>query len=483
MFNSYYEKGVSSMDVVEVLRAKYQEPLELSDSQFEELLIKVYRSSYKNATDSEDLMKKVMRILEDNLEQKLYPAGFHNPKDSCSEITSFIENNFVISDNVSVNSSQLRNLSYFMNSKGIKEKHGLYTKLLEKSSKFLGTCKSLISGSSVEADYIYSIACGDRYVINMLKAFCNFQCINIDSSDLSVDNYSSIDLYYNEISKTTTMSKEDFVVYFLKYKEGDMSAFDEIVKGNLLLVLRVINSKFYCSESDRLDFIQVGNLGLIDAIRRYDINKGVCFSTYASHVIYGYIIKYISSNKVISPSASDRNVYYKIKGTIDKFQASFGRKPTISELKDILSMRMSTIRGILDMYQLIDTISLNSHISWTELDTTNGSSPLEELISSGEDIYSDAIEKISKEEIRAEVCSSLTETEKFVIKHVFAFDGGEPLCYEKIALLMYQSLGLSKPYTRQNISIIYKKAIDKIREIYLRHGTPEEQKILMKRFY
>lgn len=470
-------------NVVEVLKSKYQERLELSDDQFEKLLIKIYGQSYKYAIDSKDLINRVMKILEDNLERKLSQGQFHDYNDIYFEVSSFIENNFVISDDNYVNLEQLKSLSTFINSKNIKNKCELYTKLLEKSSKFLDVFKSLVNGKSIEFEQLSSIAQGDKDVMNMLSVFCSYFGINIYSSDISLENYSSLKLYYNQIKKFPVMEKEDFIDTFLRYKNGDKKAFDQMVYGNLLLVLSVINSKFYCNESDMLDFIQVGNLGLMHAIRRYDISKGTEFSTYAYDVIYGYIMQYIFTNNVIKPSKSDVNTYYKIKKTIDSFQASHNRKPTISQLEDSLSIKSDKIKSILNMFKSIDTISLNSYVTCPGLDDTNETDSLEEMFSFGENIDNDVIDKISKEKISTEIFNSLTEAERLVIKYIFAFDGGEMLTYNEIARLIVEPLGLSRPYTKQNISLIYKKAIDKIRVIYLRHCTPEEKKILMKSFY
>lgn len=86
-------------------------------------------------------------------------------------------------------------------------------------------------------------------------------------------------------SNLKVLSKDEMTSLFIKYKSGDKFAKDDLVKGNLKLVLSILRK--YNNRTDNMDdLFQVGCIGLIKAIDNFDLSFDVKFSTYAVPIIY-----------------------------------------------------------------------------------------------------------------------------------------------------------------------------------------------------
>ena len=88
------------------------------------------------------------------------------------------------------------------------------------------------------------------------------------------------------------LKQEEQLILFKKYKEGDLQAKEELVEGNLKLVLSILR-KFNNQKYNMDDLFQIGCIGLIKAIDNFDLNYGVMFSTYAVPLILGEVKRYV----------------------------------------------------------------------------------------------------------------------------------------------------------------------------------------------
>ena len=105
---------------------------------------------------------------------------------------------------------------------------------------------------------------------------------------------------------------------FIKIKQGDEEARTEFIKGNLRLVLSVIQ-RFYGRGESADDLFQIGCVGLIKSIDNFDLSQGVQFSTYAVPMIIGEVRRYLRDNNSIRVSRSVRDLAYKTIQFKDKF--------------------------------------------------------------------------------------------------------------------------------------------------------------------
>lgn len=146
---------------------------------------------------------------------------------------------------------------------------------------------------------------------------------------------------------------------FEKIKKGDKKAKEELVEGNLKLVLSIL--KPYTGRCDNMDDIfQVGTIGLIKAIDNFDITYGVKFSTYAVPMILGEVKRYLRDNTSIRVSRSVKDLAYKILKLKEQYLDKENREPTIQELTKKLNVSEYEISNALN--SLKETISMHEPI-------------------------------------------------------------------------------------------------------------------------
>lgn len=141
----------------------------------------------------------------------------------------------------------------------------------------------------------------------------------------------------------------------IKMKNGDKSAREEFINGNLRLVLSVIQ-RFNNRGEYVDDLFQVGCIGLIKAIDNFDLNQNVKFSTYAVPMIIGEIRRYLRDNNSIRVSRSLRDVAYKALQVRDKLINENSKEPTVGDIAKELNIPREEVVFALDAIQ--DPVSL-----------------------------------------------------------------------------------------------------------------------------
>ena len=132
-------------------------------------------------------------------------------------------------------------------------------------------------------------------------------------------------------AKLPVIPKERKEELFLKIKAGDQNAREEFVKGNLRLVLSVIQ-RFNNRGENSDDLFQVGCIGLIKAIDNFDLNQNVQFSTYAVPMIIGEIRRYLRDNNTIRVSRSLKDIAYKALYIKERLINTNSKEPTVAEI-------------------------------------------------------------------------------------------------------------------------------------------------------
>ena len=138
-------------------------------------------------------------------------------------------------------------------------------------------------------------------------------------------------------------------------KEGDQKARDELIRGNLRLVLSVIQ-KFSGRGENADDLFQVGCVGLIKAIDNFDITQPVRFSTYGVPMIVGEIRRYLRDNSTIRVSRSMRDTAYKVMQAREKLMSETQREPTVEQLAKELDIPREDV--VFAMDAIVDPVSL-----------------------------------------------------------------------------------------------------------------------------
>ncbi len=156
-------------------------------------------------------------------------------------------------------------------------------------------------------------------------------------------------------SKLPVFKNDKMVELMGKIKKGDAEAREEFIKGNLRLVLSVIQ-RFNNRGEYVDDLFQVGCIGLIKAIDNFDVSQNVRFSTYAVPMIIGEIRRYLRDNNSIRVSRSLRDIAYKALQIRDSLINKHSKEPTISEIAEELSIPVEDVVFALDAIQ--DPLSL-----------------------------------------------------------------------------------------------------------------------------
>ena len=129
---------------------------------------------------------------------------------------------------------------------------------------------------------------------------------------------------------------------------GDKAAREEFIRGNLRLVLSVIQRFSNANAESADDLFQVGCIGLIKALDNFDQTLDVRFSTYAVPMIIGEVRRYMRDNNAIRVSRSLRDIAYKAIYTRDILTKKNDREPTVDEIAKELELPKEDIVTALD---------------------------------------------------------------------------------------------------------------------------------------
>ena len=171
-----------------------------------------------------------------------------------------------------------------------------------------------------------------------------------------------------------TLTNDEMIKLFKEYHQGDQTAKDKLVEGNLKLVLSILK-RFKTTEENINDMFQIGCIGLIKAIDNFDLTLNVCFSTYAVFLIKGEILRAFRDATPIRVSRGTKDIAYKILSYKEKYYNNYGIEPSNSEIAKALgieeyfiSYALTSLKEPLSIYQPIyndggDTIYLLDQIA------------------------------------------------------------------------------------------------------------------------
>lgn len=127
------------------------------------------------------------------------------------------------------------------------------------------------------------------------------------------------------------LKNEEMVRLFQKFQNGDLTAKEEIINGNLKLVLSIIN-KYNNGKHDMNDLFQIGCVGLIKAVDNFSLEYNCLFSTYAVPLIIGEVKRFVRDSSVVRISRSIRDNAYQILRFKDEYMIKHGIEPSNEEI-------------------------------------------------------------------------------------------------------------------------------------------------------
>lgn len=153
-----------------------------------------------------------------------------------------------------------------------------------------------------------------------------------------------------DTSKLPLLKNDKMMELFRAYQSGNEEAREELIQGNLRLVLSVLQ-RFSQRNENPDDLFQVGCIGLIKAIDNFDLSQNVRFSTYAVPMIIGEIRRYIRDNTSVRVSRSLRDIAYRALQVRDALTNQHSKEPTIEQIAAELALPPDEVSFALDAIQ------------------------------------------------------------------------------------------------------------------------------------
>ena len=182
-------------------------------------------------------------------------------------------------------------------------------------------------------------------------------------------------------AKLKVLKNEETQELLRRSKAGDKQAREELIQGNLRLVLSVIH-KFSNRGENVDDLFQVGCIGLIKAIDNFNTDLDVRFSTYGVPMIVGELRRYLRDNSTIRVSRAMRDTY-KVLQAKEAYMAKHQKEPTVEEIARILGIKREDVvfalDAILDPVSLYEPIYSDSGDTVCVMDQVNDSKNTDEM--------------------------------------------------------------------------------------------------------
>lgn len=184
-------------------------------------------------------------------------------------------------------------------------------------------------------------------------------------------------------------------------KDGDMQAKEYIVNNNTGLVWSIVR-KFLNRGTEADDLFQIGCIGLIKAIEKFDTTYGVQFSTYAVPMVMGEIKRHLRDDGIIKVSRSLKELAVKAKSAMDKMSKDMGREPTVSEVAKELDVSVEELVMAMDATVTPESINAKMGEDGKEIET---------IIGCDEDMEQNVVNKIAIKD----ALSALSSRERQII--------------------------------------------------------------------
>lgn len=167
--------------------------------------------------------------------------------------------------------------------------------------------------------------------------------------------FNKVDICGINTSGLKVLKEEEKMSLLRRSREGDTRARDELISGNLKLVLSVIQ-RFSNKNENPDDLFQVGCIGLIKAIDNFDLSQNVRFSTYAVPMIIGEIRRYLRDNNPVRVSRSIRDTAYHAMQVREELINRTQKEPTVEEIAERMNLSRESV--VLALEAIVEPVSL-----------------------------------------------------------------------------------------------------------------------------
>ena len=246
--------------------------------------------------------------------------------------------------------------------------------------------------------------------------------INSNNSNVYfVNRNESIDRYLNSIRNYKPLEFEEENMYITRYKvDGDIKARDMLVNCNQRFVYSA--AKRFSNDPDTvLELVNEGNIGLIEAIERFDFTQGCRLLTYAQSYIRRNMVRFFCENKLVK-RPSDKKIGSIVANERAMFYSLNERQPTIEELRSIMLNKYNiNVNRDEDLY-INDFVYVDDNVADTDDDYTIGETDTYLKSTSSYNEYDDTIEQENTKAIVLAALSKLDDRTQTIVKMLYGID-------------------------------------------------------------
>jgi len=265
---------------------------------------------------------------------------------------------------------------------------------------------------------------------------------------------STLNLYIQKMAEHPLLTPEEEKELARKAKKGDKEALKKLVEGNLRFVVNVAKN-FMGWGVPLTDLIAAGNLGLLEAAKRFDPERDVKFISYAVWWIRQAIMQTIfQQTGAVRIPVKESLFISKVKETYEKLKEKLKREPTVEEIAEEVGASPKKVKNALQIVRM--PYSLDKPIGEEGEDLTL----LDILSKKGtEDVEKEIVEESLHKELN-KLLNVLDDREKAIIEYRFGLNGEEPKTLTEVGEL----LGISRERVRQ----IEQRALKKLRTLAIK---------------
>lgn len=267
----------------------------------------------------------------------------------------------------------------------------------------------------------------------------------------------SVESYFNDVSNIKPATKEELIKLWKQAAKKDKNAVNRLVELNYRLVLSIAKKFAKKTYMDYMDLVADGNMGLVKAVEKFDPNKEIQFSTYATYWIEQYIRKSIENNsKMIRVPSHVQDEINRWKKAKNQFFIEHGKEPNIKQIAKLLNISVKQADSInKTIYSLENIDSIDSSIG--DDTGTLKKETLQDTLNKPLEAISEMVRTIDNVQ---EALKYLSEREEKVIRMRFGIDGEGPFSLEEIG----EKFNLSRERVRQ----IELKCFEKLKGIFIK---------------
>jgi RNA polymerase primary sigma factor len=263
-----------------------------------------------------------------------------------------------------------------------------------------------------------------------------------------VEGPDTLRLYLKEISRFPQLTPDDEKELGARAQKGDEEAFQKLIEANLRFVVAMAK-KYARSGYPLHELINEGNLGLIEAVSRFDPSRGVRFITYASWWIRQAILAAIAHHgQVFRLPPKLKHELYRFDSKVARLTQELGHRPSVDEISKGLGMEERDVRQMMEgtptEVSLDTPIGEGAEMRLEELIQDQSVTPVDELL----------IARSFEEQLQA-LLSQLDEKERVIIERRFGLGDREPQTLAEI--------GSDMKLSRERIRQIEERALGKLR--------------------